>query len=499
MYVCLVSAVKNIISEETKNMKKCQKISILILVSMIVMSLFFACGPNGGEDNNNSSAVEKPTIIPEGGEITSNEPITLATEETGDEVKIFYTTDGTEPTNQSPSKKYISPFKLNEGDAIVVKAITYNGTEKSEVAKATFKVKTPPNDIKVVCTCTDDPIVAGSKVTVEITSNNFDRVEVYQVEEGKDLAKLGNAFDVPLNAELSIGGNNFGKYKLRAYRAGEDVSTSELYGESEAFEVKLAKPTTTSDAELFLADKISLATAVTIEGVEIRYTLDGNDPTKESNKYEGEFEHGKSAGDTFTLKAKTFVGEDSSDLFEMVFTVVDGDILLSENFNDKTDLNDYTVVSNELITEGTVSGWIIKEYDGDKAAVVPIDLKNENFKNDSRLELGEFDLSSYASSKISFDFKADYDFFVTDEYNGGDHVTEGGMDIKLVVKEGAGEWTMVWHEADTLQEGNSGGKATVDLSAYVGAGHTAVKIAFWVIGEDGDVSGVDNIKLISIN
>ncbi len=458
---------------------------------MLVMSLFFACGPNGEDDPNNPSTdtVAKPTITPNGGEITTEDTVTLATTTT--DAKIFYTTDGADPTNTST--EYTAPFKLAEGEAVVVKAIAYKGEDKSKVAEATFKVTAPQvaNDIAVVCTSADDPIVAGSVLNVKITSDNVASVDVYQIEEGKDPASLGTV-DVPFDGTLEVVGKMLGTYKLRAYKAGENVTSSTLYGESEPFEVKLAKPTTTNVAEVRVDEKISLATTVTIDGVEIHYSLDGSDPT---TKYEGEFEHGKAIGDTFTVKAKTVVGGDSSDPFEMAFTVVDADVLLSEDFQDKEDLSAYTIVNNELIQD-TAGEWKIKAL-GNGSKYASCNVSSGNFKNDSRLELGEFDLSTYTGANISFDFGAMYTYYVQTG-TGGEHVEEGGMDLKLVVKDGEGEWTMLWHEADTLPENVDNAKATVDLSAYVGAGHTAVKVAFWVIGLDGAWTTVDNIKLIGI-
>ncbi len=44
-------------------MKKLQKISTSILISMLVMSLFFACGPNG-EDNNNDNDNDNTVNVP---------------------------------------------------------------------------------------------------------------------------------------------------------------------------------------------------------------------------------------------------------------------------------------------------------------------------------------------------------------------------------------------------------------------------------------------------
>ncbi len=352
------------------------------------------------------------------------------------------------------------------------------------------------NSIKVTWTCADDPIVFGSKVIFNITSTDatITKVDIYKIQEGKPANPWLSSCKIPASIPFTVSGEEFGEYTFRAYKAGEDVSTSTIYGNSSPFEVKLAKPTTSNSAEVFAAEKILLLTPVTIAGTEIRYTLDGTTPSKTSAKYEGEFAHEKNAGDTFTLKAKTFVGDNSSALFEMAFTVASGDVLLQETFEDKTDLSDYTVVNNDLIQD-TAEEWALEERYGNKLAECTVG--DTNYRNDSRLELGAFDLSAYTSAKIFFDFSTSYEWAL-EKGDGGPHVIEGGVDLQLVVKEGSGEWKMLWHEADSLPNGVNYGNAIVALSDYVGTDHTDVKIAFWSIGEDAAWTTVDNIKVVGI-
>lgn len=77
-----------------------------------------------------------PSITPEGGIFDSAQTVTLSTTVKGAEIK--YTTDGTEPTEDSPS--YIAPFTVDK--STVVKAATFRkGMTLSDVATASIIIK----------------------------------------------------------------------------------------------------------------------------------------------------------------------------------------------------------------------------------------------------------------------------------------------------------------------------------------------------------------------
>ncbi|MBR5654168.1 MAG: chitobiase/beta-hexosaminidase C-terminal domain-containing protein [Prevotella sp.] len=82
-----------------------------------------------------------PTITPEGGIFTEPVQVTIASDQSN--ASIYYTLDGTDPTDESTA--YTGPFMLNE--TTTVKAIAYIGETPSNVTSATFTFPTVCNNI----------------------------------------------------------------------------------------------------------------------------------------------------------------------------------------------------------------------------------------------------------------------------------------------------------------------------------------------------------------
>jgi uncharacterized repeat protein (TIGR02543 family) len=92
-------------------------------------------------------------------EITGDEHFIASTEVTiqaEDGLKVYYTLDGTEPTNAST--EYTAPFTVEE--TTTVKAIAYDGEKKSYIASATFTKAT-------VVTCAE-----AAELAMKVASNN---------------------------------------------------------------------------------------------------------------------------------------------------------------------------------------------------------------------------------------------------------------------------------------------------------------------------------------
>lgn len=82
-------------------------------------------------------AVAKPTFDPADGEYTEAQSVTITCTTEG--ATIYYTTDGTEPTNQST--EYTDAITVDE--TTTIKAIAYVGTDASSVATATYTIVEP--------------------------------------------------------------------------------------------------------------------------------------------------------------------------------------------------------------------------------------------------------------------------------------------------------------------------------------------------------------------
>ena len=79
-------------------------------------------------------AVETPTFSPAGGEYEGEQTVTISCETVG--ATIYYTTDGTDPTNEST--QFTSAITVDESKTI--KAIAYKGDDHSEIASATYTI-----------------------------------------------------------------------------------------------------------------------------------------------------------------------------------------------------------------------------------------------------------------------------------------------------------------------------------------------------------------------
>ena len=103
----------------------------------------------------NTSAVTRPVISPAGGVFSEAQTVTLTSEGN----TIYYTLDGTDPTNASTL--YEAPFTVSS--SCVVKAIAYDGSNNSSsVASADFRIITPITTIAELCaaaTETDEPAI----------------------------------------------------------------------------------------------------------------------------------------------------------------------------------------------------------------------------------------------------------------------------------------------------------------------------------------------------
>ena len=87
--------------------------------------------------DTSAPAVATPTFSPAGGEYSEAQSVTISCETAG--ASIYYTTDGSEPTNES------TPYSgaITVSETTTIKAIAYVGTDASAVATATYTIVDP--------------------------------------------------------------------------------------------------------------------------------------------------------------------------------------------------------------------------------------------------------------------------------------------------------------------------------------------------------------------
>ena len=145
--------------------------------------MFYA--PTGGV------TVTKPTISPNGGTFTEAQEVTITSEGNS----IYYTLDGTDPTNESTS--YTAPFTVSEN--CTVKAIAYDMAGNfSSIATAVFKFAQSYTTIGALCadaTGTDTPVLVEFNKWI-VTGKTNNNVYFTDGVNGILLYQSGHGFEV---------------------------------------------------------------------------------------------------------------------------------------------------------------------------------------------------------------------------------------------------------------------------------------------------------------
>lgn len=177
--------------------------------------------------------------------------ITLSTPTPGEDVKMYYTTDGSNPS--STSTLYTAPFSL--GAATIIKAITYLGESYSDVTTYNVPPYTTP-------TITFDNTTSKATITCTGATN------IYYTTNGDTPTTSSTSYSAPITL------NSTTTVKAIATHAG--YLTSEV-GERTISQV--ATPTIQNNG----SNAISITCAT--EGASIYYTTDGSTPTTSSSEY----------------------------------------------------------------------------------------------------------------------------------------------------------------------------------------------------------------------
>ncbi len=204
----------------------------------------------------------------------------------------------------------------------------------------------------------------------------------------------------------------------------------------------------------------------------------------------------------------------------------------TEDFSSNELNENYKIINYEKMTHipdnEKTAGWKLSK----KKTLLLANFKQgvDVYNKDSRIELIKTNLKDYKTVSFKFSYYVNASFYIgnlnddgtpknTHGPGGGTPFkpdgkqcgdpekpqTEGGMDLRVVVKEDGGDWVPVWWEENDphckpstkvklLKEDSKINllKVDVDLSAYV---NKTVTIGFWVIGSDGAFAYVDDIHI----
>ena len=220
--------------------------------------------------------VATPTITPAVGEYTTEQTVTITAD--GGTI-IHYTTDGSEPTYQSPV--YNGPITVGEGTttikAIAVKEGLYNN---SDVAKATYIISTP---VAAPVITPASGAYTGAQ-TVTITADE-DATILYKVGDGEYqeyTAPFIITEDCTITAKASLNGRDSEETTATYTITLPTVDT----------------PTFTPAAGEYVG-KQNVTIACATDGATIYYTTDGSEPTTVSAVYNAPI----TVSESMTIKA----------------------------------------------------------------------------------------------------------------------------------------------------------------------------------------------------
>ncbi|MEI6388757.1 MAG: chitobiase/beta-hexosaminidase C-terminal domain-containing protein, partial [Spirochaetota bacterium] len=222
-------------------------------------------------------AAEAPTFAPAAGGYSADQLVTISST-TADAV-FHYTSDGSEPTVESPL--YSAPIAIaGDGTSITVKAFAFSPiTSLSKVSSAKYAINYPLG-AKAASPTFDIPAgdySADQAITISTTTTN---ATIYYTTDGT----TPTAASTKYTKAVSIEGTGT-KKTIKAVAVSETSSLSDVA--SAAYTVtynSAAKPTFSPAAGPYSSDQ-SITISATTSGATIYYTTDGTTPLATSLKY----------------------------------------------------------------------------------------------------------------------------------------------------------------------------------------------------------------------
>ncbi|MDE6365864.1 MAG: chitobiase/beta-hexosaminidase C-terminal domain-containing protein [Lachnospiraceae bacterium] len=258
--------------------------------------------------------VSQVTADPESGEVESGKEVSLNCATPG--AAIYYTTDGTEPTEEST--RYENRIVVDR--AMTIQAIAVkNGYDNSVVAAFEYTIKKAEEAELEGISLDKNTMTLGLTETgtlqVSFQPENAAPAEV--TWESSDTTVVQVEADAENSARAQITGVNAGTSTITA-SCGKFTATCEVTVTAEGEEQKQVTAVKADPVagEVSSGTKISLTCDT--EGAEIYYTLDGTTPTKESTSYSGEI----TVNEAVTIKAVAVKeGLKDSEVSTFVYTV----------------------------------------------------------------------------------------------------------------------------------------------------------------------------------
>lgn len=272
--------------------KSVQYLSTLVALSLLIGSLFFVVSCDS-KTTEPKLQIETPEFNPEGGTYIDSVQVTIVSET--EEVEIFYTVDGEEPT--SNALLYTAPILIDS--TLTLKARAYReGWEESDIRSELYEIDytEEPDQLPKPIFDPDGGTYLYS-VNVTISSEPEDAVVHYTLD-GSEPTRSSTLYTEPMIIDTTS------TLKARAFKEGwlsSEIKASFYEVEHPDDPEQVALPKFDPQPGSFL-DSILVSISCETEDALIYYTVNGDEPTQSSKKYSDPV----IIETTTTLKTKAF-------------------------------------------------------------------------------------------------------------------------------------------------------------------------------------------------
>ena len=242
-----------------------KKIAGVAVAAVLALGMF-SCS-NGISDDPVKETVATPVFSVVSGAVNSGTEVTISCATKG--AKIYYTTDGTDPTEES--KEYSNAISITK--AVTLRAIAVkSGMNDSAVASASYTIK---GTVATPAFSPDSGAVnSGTKVTISYATEG---AKIYYTTDGNEPTAESTEYT---GAAISI----TEAVTLKAIAVKDGMNNSAVASVSYTIKETVATPAFSP-----ASGAVNSGTKVTIscvtEGAKIYYTTDGNEPTASSTEY----------------------------------------------------------------------------------------------------------------------------------------------------------------------------------------------------------------------
>ena len=323
-----------------------KKVAGLALTAVLALGMF-GCS-NGSDDPvmppvSGKQTVATPAFSVASGAVDSGTSVTISCATEG--AKIYYTTDGTEPT--ASSTEYTVAISVTP--PMTLKAIAVkDGMNDSAVSSASYTIKgtvsTPAFSVA------SGAVNSGTEVTITCSTEG---AKIYYTTDGTEPTAESTEYTVAISVTPPM--------TLKAIAVKDGMNDSAVASVSYTIKGTVATPAFSVES-----GAVNSGTSVTIscatEGAKIYYTTDGNDPTAESTAYTDAI----SVTTAVTLKAIAVKsGMNNSAVASVSYTIYTPKYSVGDFV-----LKDGTILSkDETPISGTVAAVIVRADTSTKTAL----------------------------------------------------------------------------------------------------------------------------------